>query len=155
MEKPLSFKDMLVSGLLSDGEDEYIKYRRRKQRRIDTTSEQTEVDEALTVQQRLQRGRQMKRMKHKIRLGQQKAKRRMASKETLEKRAKRAARLTILKKLSKGMSKSELSFSRRAELEKRLGSPQLKKRIAMLSRRMVKDVRKKEIERKRGKKSDN
>ena len=151
----LRFKDFLPDGLLYDGEDEFIKYRRRKQRRIDESSEQNEVVEALTMQQRLQRGRQMKRIKHKIKRGQERAKRRMASKETLEKRAKRAARLTILKKLSKGKSKSELSFSRRAELEKRLGSPVLKKRIQMMAKRMVKDVRKKELERKRGPKRDN
>ena len=151
----LRFKDMLPDGLLYDGEDEFIKYRSRKQRRIDESSEQNEVVEALTMQQRLQRGRQMKRIKHKIKRGQERAKRRMASKETLEKRAKRAARLTILKKLSKGKGKSELSFSRRAELEKRLGSPVLKKRIQMIAKRMVKDVRKKELERKRGPKRDN
>ena len=155
MAKPLSFKDMLVNGLLANGEDEYIKYRRRKQRRIDTTSEQTEVDEALTVQQRIQRGRQMKKIKHKIRLGQQKAKRRMASKDTLEKRSLRQARLNIFKKLTKGMDKSELSFSRRAEIEKRLGSPTMKRKLAMMSKRLFKDVRKKEIERKRGSKSGN
>ena len=151
----MSFKDMLPTGLLADGEDEYIKYRRRRQKRIDTTSEQTEVDEALTVQQRIQRGRMMKRIKHKIKLGREKAKRRMASKDTLEKRSLRQARINIFKKLTKGMDKSELSFSRRAELEKRLGSPTMKRKIAMMSKRLFKDVRKKEIERKRGKKSDN
>ena len=155
MAKLMSFKDMLPTGLLADGEDEYIKYRRRRQKRIDTTSEQTEVDEALTVQQRIQRGRMMKRIKHKIKLGREKAKRRMASKDTLEKRSLRQARINIFKKLTKGMDKSELSFSRRAELEKRLGSPTMKRKIAMMSKRLFKDVRKKEIERKRGKKSDN
>jgi len=151
----MSFKDMLPTGLLANGEDEYIKYRRRRQKRIDTTSEQTEVDEALTVQQRIQRGRMMKRIKHKIKLGREKAKRRMASKDTLEKRSLRQARINIFKKLTKGMDKSELSFSRRAEIEKRLGSPTMKRKLAMMSKRLFKDVRKKEIERKRGKKSDN
>jgi hypothetical protein len=155
MAKLMSFKDMLPTGLLANGEDEYIKYRRRRQKRIDTTSEQTEVDEALTVQQRIQRGRMMKRIKHKIKLGREKAKRRMASKDTLEKRSLRQARINIFKKLTKGMDKSELSFSRRAEIEKRLGSPTMKRKLAMMSKRLFKDVRKKEIERKRGKKSDN
>jgi len=112
------------------------------------------VDEALTVQQRIQRGRQMKKIKHKIALGRKKAARRMASKDTLEKRSLRQARINIFKKLTKGMEKSELSFSRRAEIEKRLGSPTMKRKIATMAKRMFKDVRKKEIDRKRGPKKE-
>lgn len=111
--------------------------------------------EALTVQQRIQRGRMMKKIKHKIALGRKKAARRMASKDTLEKRSLRQARLNIFKKLTKGIDKGELSFSRRQELEKRMGSPTMKRKIAMIAKRTFKDVRKKEVERKRGKKSDN
>lgn len=74
----------------------------------------------------------------------------MASKETLEKRALRQSRLNIFKKLTKGMDKSELSYSRRAELEKRLGTPSMKRKIATMAKRMFKDVKKKEVERKRG-----
>ena len=141
---------MLPTGLLGPGEDEYIKYRRRRQKRIDTTSEQTEVDEALTMQQRLARGRLMKRMKSRIKIGREKAKRRMADKKKLERRAQKAARKVILKKLTQGKDKSELPFARRQELEKRLEKPAVKKRIKMLSKRLFKDIRKKEIERKKG-----
>ena len=77
----------------------------------------------------------------------------MASKDTLEKRALRQARLNIFKKLTKGMDKSDLSYSRRAELEKRMGTPTMKKKMKTMAKRMFKDVRKKEVERKRGKKS--
>ena len=111
--------------------------------------------EALTVQQRIQRGRMMKKIKHKIKLGQKKAARRMASKDTLQKRSLRQARLNIFKKLTKGMDKSELSYSRRSELEKRMGTPTMKRKMATMAKRLFKDVRKKEVERKRGKKSDN
>ena len=111
--------------------------------------------EALTVQQRIQRGRMMKKIKHKIKLGQKKAARRMASKDTLQKRSLRQARLNIFKKLTKGMDKSELSYSRRSELEKRMGTPTMKRKMATLAKRLFKDVRRKEVERKRGKKSDN
>lgn len=111
---------------------------------------QFSIDEALTTQQRIQRGRIMKKIKHKIALGRKKAARRMASKETLEKRALRQSRLNIFKKLTKGMDKSELSYSRRAELEKRLGTPSMKRKIATMAKRMFKDVKKKEVERKRG-----
>ena len=111
--------------------------------------------EALTVQQRIQRGRMMKKIKHKIKLGQKKAARRMASKDTLQKRSLRQARLNIFKKLTKGMDKSDLSYSRRSELEKRMGTPTMKRKMATMAKRLFKDVRKKEVERKRGKKSDN
>ena len=111
--------------------------------------------EALTVQQRIQRGRMMKKIKHKIKLGQKKAARRMASKDTLQKRSLRQARLNIFKKLTKGMDKSDLSYSRRSELEKRMGTPTMKRKMATLAKRLFKDVRRKEVERKRGKKSDN
>jgi len=111
---------------------------------------QFSIDEALTTQQRIQRGRIMKKIKHKIALGRKKAARRMASKETLEKRALRQSRIKLFKKLTKGMDKSEISFSRRAELEKRLGTPSMKRKIATMAKRMFKDVKKQEVERKRG-----
>ena len=107
--------------------------------------------EALTTAQRIQRGRMMKKIKHKIALGRKKAERRTATKDTLEKRAIRQARTNIFKKLTKGIDKSELSFSRRQELEKRLGSPTMKRKILAISKKLFKDVRKKEIERKRAK----
>ena len=79
----------------------------------------------------------------------------MASKDTLQKRSLRQARLNIFKKLTKGMDKSDLSYSRRSELEKRMGTPTMKRKMATLAKRLFKDVRRKEVERKRGKKSDN
>ena len=109
------------------------------------------IQEALTTAQRIQRGRQMKKIKHKIALGRKKAMKRMATKDTLEKRAIRQARTKILKKLTKGLDKGELSFSRRQELEKRLGSPAMKRKIAAIAKKSFKDVRKQEIERKRAK----
>lgn len=143
MAKPLSFKDMISTDVL-DGEDELTKYRDAKRRKT------SDAEEALNIQQRLARSRMMKRLKSKIKLGRDKAKRRMASKDTLEKRAQRAARKAILKKLTKGQDKGSLSFSRKQELEKKLDKPQIKKRIKMLAKRMIKDIRKKEIERKKG-----
>jgi|TARA_R100000030_G_scaffold63233_3_gene47927 hypothetical protein len=106
--------------------------------------------EALTLQQRMAKARQLKRMKAKIKIGRERAKRKMADKKKLEGRARKQARTFILKKLTKGKNKSELSFARRAELEKRMNAPAVKKRINMLAKRMFKDVRKKEVERKKG-----
>jgi hypothetical protein len=150
----LRFKDFLPDGLVTpeDSElDTYIKYRRRRMRRIDTTSEQTEEpNEALNIQQRMARGRMMKRLKSKIKLGRDRAKRKMADKKKLERRAQKAARKKIFLKLTKGVPKEKLSFTRRQDIEKRLDKPQVKKRIQMLAKRMFKDIRKKEVERKKG-----
>jgi len=134
----------MISTDVLDGEDELTKYRDAKRRKT------SDAEEALNIQQRLARSRMMKRLKSRIKIGRDKARRRMASKDTLEKRAQRAARKAILKKLTKGKDKGSLSFSRKQELEKKLDKPQIKKRIKMLAKRMIKDIRKKEIERKKG-----
>jgi hypothetical protein len=109
-----------------------------------------EVDEALTMSQRLQRARLMRRFASRIKIGQERAKRRIASPEKLQKRARRQARMIIFKKLTKDIPKSELTYARRQEIEKRLDKPAVKKRIERLAKRMLPKVRKAEIERKRG-----
>ena len=108
------------------------------------------VDEALTLQQRMKRSRLMKRMKTRIKIGRDRARRKMANKQKLEKRAMRQARAQIAKKLTRGIPKSELSFARKQEIEKRLDKPALKQRIKRIAKRIFKDVRKKEVQRKKG-----
>jgi hypothetical protein len=170
-KKLLSFKDMYVAEY-RPGEDELINYRAKRRKNGAMYEEKTvcpkcngkgcdhcngsgyhnddEKTEALTLQQRLARKRLMRRFKGKIKIGRDRAKRRMASKEKLEKRALKQAKTTILKKLTKGIPKSELTYARRQEIEKRLEKPQVKNRIKLLSKRLYKDVRKKEVERKKG-----
>jgi len=114
------------------------------------TGEETEVDEALTTQQRLARARQFKRIQPKIRIGREKAKRRIASKEKLQARARKQARMAIYKKLTKDIPKAELSFARRQEIEKRLDKPAIKKRIEMIARKLFPKVRQAELAKKRG-----
>jgi len=108
------------------------------------------VDEALTLQQRMKRSRLMKRLKTRIKIGRERAKRKMANKQKLEKRAMRQARAQIAKKLTRGIPKSELSFARKQEIEKRLEKPAFKQRIKRIAKRIFKDVRKKEVQRKKG-----
>ena len=108
------------------------------------------IDEALNLQQRMKRSRLMKRMKSRIKIGKQRAMRKMANKKTLEKRAMRQARGQIAKKLTRGIPKSELTFARKQEIEKRLDKPALKARIKRIAKRIFKDVRKKEVQRKKG-----
>ena len=112
--------------------------------------EEVEVDEALTLQQRMKRSRLMKRMKTRIKIGRERARRKMANKQKLEKRAMRQARAQIAKKLTRGIPKGELSFARKQEIEKRLDKPAFKQRIKRIAKRIFKDVRKKEVQRKKG-----
>ena len=116
---------------------------------MDKIYEET-VDEALTLQQRMKRGRLMKRLKARIKIGRDRARRKMANKKTLEKRSMRQARNQIAKKLTRGIPKRELTFARKQEIEKRLDKPALKARIKRIAKRIFKDVRKKEVQRKKG-----
>ena len=108
------------------------------------------VEEALTLQQRMKRSRLMKRLKTRIKIGRDRARRKMANKKTLEKRSMRQARAQLAKKLTRGIPKAELTFARKKEIEKRLEKPALQQRIKRIAKRLFKDVRKKEVQRKKG-----
>jgi hypothetical protein len=154
--KALSFNDLHVSQYMP-GEDELVNYRAyRRHRTIGVgeggpVTESTDVDEALTVTQRLARKRLFKRIQPKIKLGRERAKRRFADKERLRKRAIKQARMMLFKKLTKDIPKDELSYARRLEIEKRLEKPQLKARIQQIARKLLPKVRQKEVERRRAK----
>jgi hypothetical protein len=107
------------------------------------------TDEALDMTQRLARKRAFKKNKAKIALGRKRAEKRMANMDTLKKRAQKAARNTLLKKLTKDVPKDELSLSRRQDIEKRLDKK--KPVIDKLAKKLLPQVRKKELERKRSK----
>ena len=104
--------------------------------------------EALSVQQRLKRSRSMKKAKARIAMGRRRAARKMAPKDKLVKRARRAARTAILKKLTRDIPKGELNYARRAEIEKRLDK--MKSRIDRLATKMFPSIRKAEVARKKG-----
>jgi len=151
----LSFKDMYVTEY-RPGEDELVNYRAMRRRRTigvgegGPIGESTDVEEALNLQQRMKRSRMMKRMKSRIKIGRERAKRKMSDKKKLEKRANRKARDAIVKKITKDIPKSELSYARKQEIEKRLDKPAMKARIKRLARKMFPKVRKAEVERKKG-----
>jgi len=111
--------------------------------------EETDVDEALTLQQRMKKSRMMKRMKSRIKIGRQRARRKMADKKKLTKRANRQARDKIVRKITKDIPKSELSFARKQEIEKRLEKPAFKARIQRLAKRMLPSIRRAEVKRKK------
>ena len=167
---PLSFRHFYTVEY-RPGEDELINYRAKKRRNgamnesVDNgcsnpncecdpcecdPCECEQIDEALTLQQRMKRGRLMKRMKARIKIGRERARRKMADKKKLQKRANRKARDMLVRKLTKDIPKSELSFARRQEIEKRLDKPALKARIKMIAKRMFPKVRRAEMQRKKG-----
>jgi hypothetical protein len=152
----LRFKDMFPMGIeYRPGEDELVNYRALRRKRTigvgegGPIGESTEVDEALSVATRLKKARDIRRNKAKIALGRARAARRFASQDVLKRRARKAAYKVFYNKITKDIPKDKLSPQRKAEIEKRLKSPAFQGRIDKLARKMVKDVRKKEMERKR------
>ena len=118
-----SFKDFLTVDL-KPGEDELTKYQAQKRKRgahdtSGTVSEQ-DIDEVLSVQARIKKKAQLRKNKAKVKLGQRKARKKMANMDRLKTRARRQARMNILKKLLQGKSKSSLSYAARASYEKRV-----------------------------------
>jgi hypothetical protein len=141
--KEYSAKDLTVVDY-RPGEDDQTKYAAQKTR-VDE-----EPDEALNMQQRRVAARNFKRNKTKIKMGRDRAARRIANPERLKSRARKQARNTVLKKLLKDHPKSDLSFARRAEIEKRLEKPAMKTKIDRLAKKMLPKVRRAELDRKRG-----
>lgn len=131
--KPLSFKDFIAVDY-SGGYDEYIAHRiKRRRRSIDTS-------EALSMQGRRALARAMKRNKAKIKMGRKRAMQKTATQDVILKRAQRQARNQIFQKLTKGMSRSELSPARRKEIESKI--VKMKGRVAAITRKLIPQVRK-------------
>ena len=107
------------------------------------------VDEALTHQQRVKASIRMKKMASRIKMGRERAAKRTPTMDVVKKRAFRKARLAVLKKMTKGQTKDELSFSRRADIEKKLAKKT--SLIQRLAKKLIPDVRKKDRERRAAK----
>jgi len=144
----LSFKDMYTAEY-RPGEDELVNYRAYRRKRISEDTNE-EVDEALNVGQRMKRSRIMKRMKARIKVGRDRAKRKMADQKKLKRRAMRKARDKIVRRITKDIPKKDLTYARKQEIEKRLDKPQFKARIQRLAKRMYPSIRKAEVQRKKG-----
>ena len=148
MAKPMSLKTFINVDYTQTGDPQQA-YNAKKRKR--DSGEGT--TEALTVQQRRKLARNLKKNKAKIARGRKIAARRVANMDVLKKRARRQARKAIVKKITKGIDKSELSVARRAEIEKRVDK--MGKRIDRIAKKLLPKVRKSELARKRGpKKSD-
>ena len=147
---PLSFKDFIVVDYTQDG-DEQTAYNsvKRKRGTVGEETEKQQQDEALSHAQRIKAKIRMKKIKHKIKLGRQRAMRKTPNMDVVKKRAKKKARLMLLKKLTKGQDKSEISFARRQDLEKRLDK--MKGRVNAIAKKLIPQVRKIDRDRKAGK----
>ncbi len=78
----------------------------------------------------------MKRMSKKIQKKRQKAMKKIGmTKDQAKKAAASAARKVIQKKLVKGKSKSQMSNAEKGNLEKRMGTPKIKKKIQMMDKK--------------------
>lgn len=148
MAKPMSLKTFINVDYTQTGDPQQA-YNAKKRKR--DSGEGT--TEALTMQQRRKLARNLKKNKAKIARGRKIAARRVANMDVLKKRARRQARKAIVKKITKGIDKSELSVARRAEIEKRVDK--MGSRIDRIAKKLLPTVRKSELARKRGaKKSD-
>jgi hypothetical protein len=84
----------------------------------------------------------MKRMSKKIQKKRQKAMKKIGmTKDQAAKAAASAARKLIQKKLVKGKSKGQMSNAEKGNLEKRMGTPKIKKKIKMMAKKLVKKVK--------------
>ena len=107
------FKELMVLPV-EDGEDEFIKYRRMKYRKTESTDwvcgncncepcicdGDVNINEALTPVQRRQSKMRFKKYKSRIEIGRKRAERKIASPEKLKKRARKAARIAIIAKIT-------------------------------------------------------
>lgn len=105
-----------------------------------------EVDESnsktLSIQQRRQAARMLRRRKGRIKLARKRALRRTANTTTLNKRSKRAVRQSLFKKFSRGKSRQDVSVARRSGIERRINrlSPQRIKALTVRQRRQTRQI---------------
>jgi hypothetical protein len=162
VEKKLKFKDFLAVDYVP-GMPDLIK-KNAKKRKMDAgtgtnaeyastvspeeNKETTTIDEALNMQQRLKKSRTMKKFQARLKVGRKKAAAKMANAQVLMKRSRKAARNAIVKKITKGIPKGDLTPARKMEIEKRL--EKMQPRISRLAKKLLPKLRKAELSRKRG-----
>ena len=152
----VGFKDFLSVDYTQTGDGQLAK--NAKKRKMDTTGGNnaeysstngpSKTDEALGMAQRRARARQMKKYATRLKMGRKRAAAKMADAPRFKKRAQKAARNALAKKLTKGIPKGELTPARKMEIEKRL--EKMKPRVARLAKKMLPTIRKKELARRQG-----
>lgn len=142
------FKDYLSVDYTQTGDDQ-LALNAKKRKRADQEHEAVEpTDEALTMTQRRAKARHMKKYQARLKVGRKKAQMRVANAKVLARRARKAARNVFAKKLTKGISKSDLTPARKQEIEKRLDK--MTPRITRLAKKLTPKLRQAELGKKRG-----
>ena len=101
--------------------------------------EEDSLDEVLTKQQRIKRGRLMKRMAKRIAIKRKRKLKKRATKDELMNRAKKLARKKLAKKYLKGKDLSKLTFADRERVEKKLKGKS--KVITRIAKKLLKQVK--------------
>jgi len=113
--------------------------------------EEINVDElfeaVLDIRTRIKKKQQLRKMKSKIKMGRRRAMMKRANPEKLKQRAQKRARMAVFKKLAKGKSKDEMSYSERKQVEKRVEAK--KSLVKRLMKKILPKVRKDDQTRKR------
>lgn len=141
-----SFKDFLTVDYTATGDELLAKWAKRR-KTDDTSGDLTasykpEIDEALTQAQRQKIKMLMRKNRAKIKLGQKRAARRLASKEKLQKRAEKQARNILVKRILKDKDKADLPYAARANIEKQLEKK--KGAIKRIAKKLLPQVRKRD-----------
>jgi hypothetical protein len=111
-----------------------------KEHNADISEESVDFSEAMSLQHRMKMKAAFRKNKAKIALGKKKAAKKLASPEKLKSRANKAARELLIKKLLKDKNKSDLSFSGRASIEKKLANK--KGAIAKIAKKLLPGIKK-------------
>jgi hypothetical protein len=139
-----SFKDFLTVDYTGTGDEMLAKFAKRR-KTDDTSGDLTasfepSFSEALTQSQRQKLKAVMRKNKAKIKLGQKRAAKKLASKEKLQTRAEKQARDILVKKITKDKSKADLSYAARANIEKQLEKK--KGAIKRIAKKLLPQVKK-------------
>jgi DNA primase catalytic subunit len=102
-------------------------------------------EKPLTPQQRIQRGRIMKRLAPKIAMKRKIAMKKKATPEKLKVRAMKQARDVVRAKFVKGKSYDELSYSEKIQLDKKVEKKQAL--IKKIAKKLLPKIKKAEVER--------
>ena len=106
--------------------------------------ESVELDEAMRRAERIKRSKIMKRLQPKIKRAKERAAKKKASFDMIDKRAEKQAKEILIKKWLKGKSKSDVPFAERERIEDKLKKS--KKAVDKIKKKLFKVIRKQEAE---------
>jgi hypothetical protein len=154
---------MALHGPEGETDDEaYLRYRFQKRRRnlmggtiggpvgeSVESDDADQLDEVLNLAQRRKKALKLNIIRKKVELGRKRALSRPADIKRLKNRAEKEARTMIFKRLSKGLSKDQVPYQRRMEIEKRMSK--MTARIQRLAIKLLPKVRQLDVQRRTNK----